>query len=272
MTNILNILFLGDIAGRPGRRAVAQYLNVENIRRENYDFIIANVENASHGFGLTEKNYHDLADCGINAMTSGNHIWDKKEIFSYMETADRLIRPLNFHYALQGKGSRIFELHSGIFVGVINLQGTVFMPSINPPWQIMKEEILKMQSITPIVIIDFHAEATAEKIACGYMADKLSVSALIGTHTHIQTADERILDAGCAYITDVGFCGAYESVIGMGIEDSIKRFETGLPIKFDVAESQQVQINAVAVKLDAKTGSALEIKRIYEIFNLERGN
>ena len=265
MKENINILFLGDIVGKPGRQSVARFLEQSD---NKYDFVIANIENASHGFGLTEKNYHELEALGIGAMTSGNHIWDKKEIFTFIDTADKLVRPLNYPEGTPGFGSRLFELAENLSVGVINIQGTVFMSPITPPWEMLKAEIQKIQYKTPVVIIDIHAEATAEKVSCGYIADKLSVSAVIGTHTHIQTADERILDSGAAYITDAGFCGAYNSVIGMDIEESVKRLVTCLPVKFEVVSSDEVQVNGIELNINAKTGYALNIKRINEVFNL----
>lgn len=270
MNENINILFLGDLVGRPGRQAVSSFLKDAE---EKYDFVIANVENASHGFGLTARNYHELEGYGINAMTSGNHVWDRKEIFEYINTADKLIRPLNYPEETPGVGSRIFKLNENISIGVINLQGTVFMSPIMPPWEVLKAEIHKLQHETPVIIIDFHAEATAEKVSCGYIADKLNASAVIGTHTHVQTADEKILENGAAYITDVGFCGASKSVIGMDIEDSIKRLLTSLPVRFEVTPADEVQINGVELVINAKTGRASNIKRINEVFNLNsRGN
>jgi len=188
MKENINILFLGDLVGRPGRQSVARFLEHSG---NKYDFVIANVENASHGFGLTEKNYHELDEMGIGAMTSGNHIWDKKEIFNFIYNADKLLRPLNYPEGTPGIGSKIFELSDGISIGVINIQGTVFMSPIAPPWEMLRAEIQKIQYKTPVILIDIHAEATAEKVSCGYIADRLSVSGIIGTHTHIQTADEK---------------------------------------------------------------------------------
>lgn len=265
MPENLNILFLGDLVGRPGRLAVARFL--ENSGNK-YDFVIANVENASHGFGLSEKNYYELEKYGIGAMTSGNHIWDKKEIFDYIHKADKLIRPFNYPEGTAGEGSKIFRIAENISLGVINIQGTVFMPPIVPPWEMLKSEIQKIQYKTPLIIIDIHAEATAEKVSCSYIADRLSVSAVIGTHTHIQTADERIMVNGTAYITDAGFCGAYESVIGMDVDDSVKRLTSCTPVKFDVAVCDKVQINGVELVINAKTGNAISIKRISEVFSL----
>jgi len=269
MKNQIKILFLGDIVGRPGRQAVARFLN--NFK-ENYDFIIANVENASHGFGLTEKNYKELLEMGIGAMTSGNHIWDRKEIFNFIDDADKLLRPLNYPENIQGQGSRVFKISDDVSIGVINILGTVFMSPITPPWEMLAREIDKIKEITPIIILDIHAEATAEKASCGYISDNLGISAVLGTHTHIQTADEKILENGTAYLTDAGFCGAEKSVIGMDIDDSVKRLKTSLPVKFDVAAVSQVQVNGVELVIDTQTGKAANIKRIFELINLEEGN
>ena len=270
MNDDITILFLGDIVGRPGRHGVARFIELAG---NKYDFVIANAENASHGYGLTEKNYNDLLGIGVHAMTSGNHIWDRKDIYTYIDGADRLLRPLNYPEGTPGMGSRVFKIDENISIGVINLQGTVFMSPIPPPWKLLENEIDKIHKETPLIIVDFHAEATAEKVSCGYIADGLSVSAVIGTHTHIQTADEKILENGAAYITDAGFCGAYTSVIGMDIESSVKRLQTCLPVKFDVASDDKILINGVEVTINVKTGQASEIKRINEtiIFG-ERGN
>ncbi|MFH0703111.1 MAG: TIGR00282 family metallophosphoesterase [bacterium] len=258
MKEYIEVIFFGDIIGRPGRYAVAKYLNeLEN----KPDFVIANVENASHGFGLTEKNYNELVNIGINALTSGNHIWDKNEIFKYIDKADRLVRPLNYPEGTPGVGSRIFKVGE-ISICVINVLGRIFMSPMDSPWTTLENEIKKNQYETPIIIIDFHAEATAEKISLGYFADRLGISAFIGTHTHIQTADEKFLENNTAYITDVGCCGASKSVIGMDIETSVKRLKTGLPVRFEVASLDESQINAVRILIKAKTGCAEKIERI----------
>lgn len=272
MKQLIDILFLGDIVGKPGRHAVAQFLKELNSGRyvddpakgfkEKPDFIIGNAENASHGFGLTERNYNELSELGINALTSGNHIWDKKEIFYYIDRADRLLRPINYPKEVPGIGSKVFKINKKTSIGVINILGRVFMSPMDSPWEMLKDEVTRIQYETPIIIVDFHAEATAEKVCFGYFADKLGVSAVIGTHTHIQTADEKILEAGSAYITDVGFCGAYDSIIGMEISGSLKRLVTGLPERYDVAAMGKAEINAVRILVDAQTGKAEEIKRI----------
>ena len=255
----IKILFFGDMVGKPGRLAVRDFL-AQN--KDNYDFIIANGENASHGFGLTLKNYNNLLDFGINCITSGNHIWDKKDIWEYIDTAENLVRPLNYPKGTRGQGWRIFEIANGVKIGVINFLGRVFMSPVDSQWELAKEAIAEIKKETPIVIIDFHAEATAEKICFAKYCSELGASAFFGTHTHVQTADEKILNDRMAYITDAGFCGASEGVIGMEYKSSLNRFLTCMPERYDVAEGKEVQINAVEVEINAATGYAVAIKRI----------
>ena len=291
--NTLKILFFGDLVGRPGRFAVRDFLSgklkvesgkfqtaesgklkVEsfsttdcqpltfNFQLSTFNFIIANVENASHGFGLTEKNYNDLSEYGIDCMTSGNHIWDKKEIFNYIDKAEKLIRPFNYPEGTQGQGSHVFELSDGTKIAVINALGRVFMSPVESQWTSVADEIKRLKEITPIVIVDFHAEATAEKICFAKFCANLGVSAFFGTHTHVQTADEQIMN-NMAYITDAGFCGSQESVIGMDYKTSLNRFTTVIPERYDVANGNVVQINAVEVEIDKNSGHAVAIKRIF---------
>lgn len=263
MAKQLKILFFGDIVGKLGRKAVCESLQEFKGQKIAPDFSIANVENASHGFGLTEKNYNELSLCGFDCFTSGNHIWDKKEIFQYISKADKLIRPINYPKKTQGVGSRVFEIGEGddiVKIAVINALGRVFMHPSDSPWEIVSKEIKKLKKITPIILIDFHAEATAEKICFAKFCSDLGVSAVFGTHTHVQTADEKIIN-DMAYITDVGFCGVSDSVIGMDYKTSLKRLSTGLPERYEIPASKVVQINAVEVLLDAKTGKSLDIKR-----------
>lgn len=262
----LKILFFGDMVGKPGRYAVRDFLANSfegSSANENYKnhFVIANVENASHGFGLTEKNYQELSSYGIHCMTSGNHIWDKKEVFNYINESDKLLRPLNYPKDTPGEGCKIFEFQ-GYKIGVINLLGRVFMNLIDSPWEIIRAEIERIKEITPIVIIDFHAEATAEKICFAKYCSTLGCSAFFGTHTHVQTADETIINDQTAYITDVGFCGASSGVIGMDYSTSLNRFLTGIPERYDVAEGNISQVNAVEVEINPKTGQAIAIRRI----------
>ena len=201
--NTVKILFFGDMVGRPGRSAVRDFMvnpkafnyKTEPVENPPVDthFIIANVENASHGFGLTEKNYNELSKYGIDAMTSGNHIWDKKEIFNYINNVEKLLRPINYPNCKFGIGGKIFE-KNGVKIGVISVLGRVFMNIVDSQWEVVQEEIKRMKEITPIVVVDFHAEATAEKICFGRFCAELGVSAFFGTHTHVQTADEIILN------------------------------------------------------------------------------
>lgn len=257
---IIKVIFLGDIVGKPGRVAVRDFLQ-NNDTFKNYDFIIANIENASHGFGLTEKNYKDFLEYGVNAMTCGNHIWDKRDIYNYIDSADKLLRPINYPQGTRGVGSRIFDM--GEFkIGVINVLGRVFMNLVDSPWQMVKEEIERIKQFTPIVVIDFHAEATAEKICFGKFCSELGASAFWGTHTHVQTADESIIN-GMGYITDAGFCGASDGVIGMDYQTSLARFLTAIPERYEVAKGETTQVNAVEVHIDSSSGKALSIKRIF---------
>ncbi len=263
MTDTINILFFGDIVGRPGRRAVADFMenNPLNIFDKDSDFIIANVENASHGFGLTEKNHKELAEMGIDCFTTGNHIWDKKDIYAFIDNSERLVRPLNYPDEVPGVGARLFEKNN-VKIVVISLLGKVFMDVVHSPWAIIAKEIEKWKKITPIIIIDFHAEATAEKFCFGKYCEALGVSAVLGTHTHVQTADDQIMNGKMAYITDAGFCGANDGIIGMRYEESLKRLLTGLPERFEVADGSTTQVNAVYLTLNVSDGSACNIKRI----------
>lgn len=261
--NIIKLIFFGDITGRQGRIAVKSYLASLS---EKPDFVIANIENASHGFGLTKKNYNDLSNSGIDCFTSGNHIWDKREIFEYINDAEKLVRPINYPTGTVGVGSRVFIIKNQK-IAVINALGRVFMPPMDSPWEVVVEEIDKLKNDgVEHVIIDFHAEATAEKICFAkYLAKKYNteenslIKGFFGTHTHVQTADNKIYQ-GMAYITDAGFCGAEDSVIGMEFETSLKRLATGLPERYEIAESLNAQVNGVEVLID--NNSSTSIKRI----------
>lgn len=259
MAEQLKIVFFGDIVGRLGRKAVGEYLAALKSKND-VDFAVANVENASHGFGLTEKSYNELCNYGFDCLTSGNHIWDKKEIFNYINKADKLIRPINYPKKTKGVGSRIFEV-GGHKIAVINALGRVFMNGYDSPWETVKKEVKKIKKITPNIMIDFHTEATAEKVCFGRFCSEMGASVVVGTHTHVQTADERLI-GDMAYITDAGFCGVSDSVIGMDYKTSLKRLSMGLPERYEIPKSKNVQINAVEIMLDATTGKALGIKRI----------
>lgn len=267
MNGEIKILFFGDITGRLGRNAVKSYLASEKSCNNNTftPFVIANIENASHGFGLTKKNYLDLSEY-INCFTSGNHIWDKKDIYEYINEAQNLVRPINYPTGTPGRGSSVFEV-CGHKIAVINALGRVFMPPVDSPWQVVTEEIEKLKNNgVESIFIDFHAEATAEKICFSkYLANTYNIeeNALIkgffGTHTHVQTADETILN-GMAYITDAGFCGAADSVIGMEFSTSLKRLSTSLPERYEIAQTSAAQINGVEVIIDRTR--ATQVKRI----------
>lgn len=261
--NVMKLIFLGDITGRQGRTAVKSYIAS---LKEKPDFVIANIENASHGFGLTKKNYEELMESGINCFTSGNHIWDKKDINEYIDEAKNLVRPINYPSGTKGVGSQVFEINEQK-LAVINALGRVFMPPIDSPWQVVTQEIerLKEQGVEHI-IIDFHAEATAEKICFSkYLAhtynteDNAIIKGFFGTHTHVQTADEQIYE-GMGYITDAGFCGAVDSVIGMEFETSLRRLSTSLPERYEISENPIAQINGVEVLIDRT--KTTQIKRI----------
>ena len=263
MNNNINIVFLGDIVGKPGRRIVKDFLTDEfekiiGEKQEN-TFLIANVENASHGFGLTKKNYDEFEALGFNCLTSGNHIWDKKDIFDYINDAQILLRPLNYPKDTQGVGYKVFDF-KGLKIGVINILGRVFMSPYESPWETVKEAVDEIKKETSIIFVDFHAEATAEKICFGKYCSELGVSVVVGTHTHIQTADEKIIYGKTAYITDAGYCGDANGVIGMEYQSSKQRLMTNLPARFDIDDSCQCELNGVLVKV-SNDGVAKNIKR-----------
>jgi len=255
----MNILFIGDIIGAPGRSIVKEFL--PKIKEEyNICFTIANVENSAGGFGITPQVLNELFSYGIDVGTSGNHIWDKKEIMQVIDLEERLLRPANYPDGVAGRGSNVFTTKDGYKIGVLNLEGRVYLHNLNCPFNVAKLEIKKLKEKTNIIIIDFHAEVTSEKIALGWYLDG-EVSAVIGTHTHIQTADEVILTHGTAYITDVGMTGPYDSVIGIKKEIALQRFLFQLPIKFEVA-SNKVKLCGVVIDIDVDSGKAVSIQRI----------
>lgn len=261
LENNLKILFFGDLVGKVGRNALKAYLSeLRKDTEKTYDFVIINGENASHGFGLTPKNYNELINAGVDCITSGNHIWDKKDIFSYIDEADKLIRPINYPLGTKGEGYHIFDIN-GKKLCVINALGRVFMQPLDSPWELVKSKVEEIKNIYPeiYIIVDFHAEATAEKLCFGRYLSELGISAMVGTHTHVQTADETIIN-GMAYITDVGFCGSIDSIIGMEYDTSLKRLTTAMPERYEVATTYPAQINAVEITLCG--GKATEIKRI----------
>ncbi|PIP20166.1 MAG: TIGR00282 family metallophosphoesterase [Candidatus Omnitrophica bacterium CG23_combo_of_CG06-09_8_20_14_all_40_11] len=255
----MNILFIGDIVGSPGREAVRELLP-ELQKEYKLDFVVANAENAAGGSGITPKIAQELFEAGVNVLTSGDHIWKKREIFEIIDKEERILRPLNFPAGVPGRGACLFKAKSGSKIGVVNVQGRVFMEALECPFKTAREAIEALSKETKIIIVDIHAEATSEKVALGWYLDG-KASSVLGTHTHIQTADERILPGGCAYITDVGMTGPLDSVIGRRIEDVLERFITCVPTRFEVAKDN-IQLQGVAVDIDENTGKARSILRI----------
>ena len=255
----MRILFIGDIVGRPGRELVKRGLGTI-VEHQAIDVVIANAENAAAGFGVTREIGDHLLEWGVDVMTSGNHIWDKKEALDYIGTEPRLLRPANYPAGVPGNGSYLARTRGGETIGVINIMGRVFMLNIDDPFAVVVREIEAMRQRTRTIFVDFHAEATSEKIAMGWHLDG-RVSAVIGTHTHVQTADERILPKGTAYLTDVGMTGPHDSIIGVEIEPSLGRFLNALPAKFETATANP-RLHAVIVETDAQTGRATEIERL----------
>ncbi len=251
----MKILFIGDIVGNPGRAATTEFLEAH---REKYDFIVANGENAAGGKGLTFGIVDQLLASGVSAITTGNHVWDNREIFDFIETTPQLIRPANYPTEVIGRGVTIVSSNDGqTQLGVINLAGQIFMNPYANPFHALNTILPEVQAVTPHILLDFHAEATAEKIAMGWHADG-RVGAVIGTHTHVQTADARILPQGTAYITDVGMTGPYDSVIGTRIDLVLERFLTMMPTRFTVAKNN-VKLCGAEIELDEKTGKAVSI-------------
>ncbi len=256
---MFNLLFIGDIVGRPGRRCVENVLPVL-INKYEISFVVANGENAAGGVGITPAVFSELSEMGIGAVTSGNHIWDKKEIYSFLNQDNRLLRPANYsNRQVPGKGSSVY-FAGGLKLAVLNLAGRVFMPNVDCPFQTAEREVTLLRKITSVIIVDFHAEATSEKKAMAYYLDG-KVTALIGTHTHVQTADEQILPRETAFITDVGMTGPFNSILGVAQEPVIRQFTTSLPQKFSVAKGS-VQFNAVLLKIEPEKGAVKDIVRI----------
>jgi metallophosphoesterase (TIGR00282 family) len=263
----LRILFVGDVNGKPGRTCLEDYLARCRKKRVHFDFVIANVENAAAGFGLTKEVSQKLSAIGVDCQTTGNHIWDKKEIYSYFDHEPRLLRPANYPSGAPGSGYNIYDLKTGESIAVVNLQGRIFMWNIDCPFQTVDKILAEIKNRVKTIIVDFHAEATSEKQAMAWYLDG-RVTAVIGTHTHVQTVDERILPGGTAYITDVGMTGPYESVIGIEVQDALYRITRGMPNRFTVAQ-KDVRLAAVVVEADPDFGKALSIERIYRPMTAE---
>lgn len=255
----MKILFIGDIVGSPGREAMKKLVAL--LKQElGIDFVIANAENSSGGSGITSRVASELFASGADVLTSGDHIWKKSEIFELINQEERILRPLNFPSGAPGRGASVFKAKNGTKVGVININGRVFMEALECPFKAALSAAEELSKETKIIIVDIHAEATSEKIALGWYLDG-KVSAIFGTHTHIQTADEKILPKGTAYITDVGMTGPYDSVIGRRVEDVLTRFLSAIPVRFEVAEGN-IQLHGALVDIDETTGRARSILRI----------
>ena len=270
----MKVLFIGDVVAKPGRKIVSE--KVPEIRKKKgVDFVIANGENAAGGLGLTEKLAEELYTSGVDCITMGDHLWSKKEIIPYLKKESRILRPANFPPGVPGSGSKIYLTENQERIGVLSLQGRVFLKELDCPFRASLPEIERLyteeigdknriphsENRIPI-IVDFHAEATSEKLALGCYLDG-KVSAVLGTHTHVRTADERILPKGTAYITDVGMTGPFDSVIGMKKEIAIERFLTQVPHHYEAA-TEDVRLNGVILEIDPQTGKALSIERIEE--------
>ncbi|RJP81768.1 MAG: TIGR00282 family metallophosphoesterase [Candidatus Zixiibacteriota bacterium] len=258
-TRPLNLLFIADIVGKPGRDITARFMD-SLLRKYDVDFCIANGENAADGKGITPREFSEFRQMGVDVVTGGNHIFDRKEGVKLLAEESRLLRPLNYPPENPGYGSGVFDTRRGEKVAVLNLQGRTFMYPIEDPFRLGRKEIEKLRAHTPIIIVDFHAEATAEKQAMFWHLDGL-VSAVIGTHTHVQTADERLLPGGTAVITDIGMTGPMDSVIGLDRRVALRRFLLGTPQRYEIAQ-ENLRLNAALVSVDPVSGQAKSIQRI----------
>ncbi len=255
----MRILFIGDIVGKAGRQAIDGVLG-RVIGDHKIEFTIANGENAAGGMGITPPIAIEMLDQGVDVLTSGNHIWAKKEILPFLDDEPRILRPANYPPKVPGRGSGIFLSSNGQKVGVLNLEGRVFMKTLDCPFRVGEKEVELLWKETNIILVDFHAEATSEKMAMGWFLNG-KVSAVLGTHTHVQTSDEKILDEGTAYITDVGMTGPLASVIGIRKQVALERLLTQIPWKFDVA-TEEIELQGVVIDVDPKTGRSKNIQRV----------
>jgi metallophosphoesterase (TIGR00282 family) len=256
----LNILFVGDVVGKPGRRVLLS--NLADLREHyNLDFIVVNAENAAAGFGVTAALAEELFENGVDVLTSGNHIWDKREALEYIGTQSRLLRPHNYPDSIPGSGWLVVDSEIGVPVAVLNLMGQVFMyPSLDCPFRCADAVLAEKPEHVKVVLVDFHAEASSEKVAMGWHLDG-RVSAVVGSHTHVPTADERVLPQGTAYISDAGMTGCYDSIIGMNTDKVLMRFVHKLPERFEVASGQGT-LSAVVIDVDPATGLSRGIERL----------
>jgi metallophosphoesterase (TIGR00282 family) len=255
----VKLLFVGDVVGKPGRKALHRVLP-GLVDKHRLDYVIVNVENLAGGFGITPDLMRDLEDLPIDCFTTGNHIWDKKEGLAVLESDPRVLRPANYPSGNVGTGVHVGTTAAGIPVATVNLEGQVFMKALESPFRTIDQILAELDENVKVIIIDFHAEATSEKQALGFYVDG-RVSGVFGTHTHVPTADERVLPQGTALITDVGMTGPYESVIGMRVDKVLRRFLTQTPHSFEVAK-RDVRLAGAIVNIDESTGSANEIERL----------
>ncbi|SPP65030.1 TIGR00282 family metallophosphoesterase [Nitrospira lenta] len=255
----MKILYIGDIMGEPGRRAVGRMVP-RVVSQRQVDVVIGNGENVAGGFGITPELAEELFEMGLSVITTGNHAWDKKEILDYFPREPRLLRPANYPAGVPGNGSYVVETPGGEKLAVLQLMGRAYMPTLDCPFQVAKREVAKLKREAAAVLVDMHAEATSEKMAMGHYLDG-DVVAVVGTHTHVQTADEQILPKGTAYLTDIGMTGPLHGVIGVKKELAIEKFLTGMPKRFEVASGPTV-FCAVLIEVDAQLGKAITIERI----------
>ena len=257
----MKILFIGDVVGKPGRDAVRRAIR-PLIARHDIDIVVANAENVAGGFGVTRDTIDDLMSAGVGAMTTGNHVWDKREVLSFIDGEPRLLRPANFPAGVPGRGRAIVPCRDGGVLGLVNVMGRVFMAPLDDPFTTVDREIeaLRAEADVRVILVDFHAEATSEKLAMGWHLDG-RVSAMVGTHTHVQTADARMLPGGTAFITDVGMTGPHDSIIGVETEAALIRFRTGMPARFETARGNP-RLQAVVIDADPATGRAKAIERL----------
>lgn len=257
----MRILFIGDIVGEPGRRAVRK-LVPDLRRRHQLDWVIANGENSAGGSGITTDTAAEIYASGVDVITMGDHLWDQREVTKLLESERRFVRPLNYPSGTPGQGSALFEVPGHPMIGVMNAQGRAFMADLDNPFIAVRTEVHRLREHTPVIFLDFHAEATAEKIGMGRLLDGMA-SAVVGTHTHVQTADEQIFPGGTAFLCDAGFTGPHESVIGRNIEPVLKRFLTNQPQRFAVAR-ERIFLQGVIIDIDDNSGHATAIQRVSE--------
>lgn len=259
MPKTINILFAGDVVGEPGRRAIRELL--PRLKQElQAEFCVVNGENAAGGAGITPKIFSEIREAGADVVTSGDHIWDNKDILNIIGGETLLLRPANYPPKAAGFGSVVVESASGIKLGVLNVMGRTFMKDLDCPFQVSEREIQKLKEKTPIILVDMHAETTSEKIALGRYLDG-RVSAVVGTHTHVQTADEQIFPNGTAFLCDAGMTGPHESILGREVEPIIQRFLTQMPNRFEVAKND-IRLCGALIQVDVETGKALKIQRL----------